>query len=274
MSRSTIARSRASQIDPNGTSGRHPDGLSSERGKHAVPDGCLGRFFLGEPDPFPETWGETVAAVSQVPVRDNGELLVDPRERHPLILTARNQPASAHRSTPWVREAVAEMLAAAQAALPGGCRLLIIEGYRPLETQRRLFLEACALLRKRQPRWDDRQLREAANAWVAAPDVAAPSPHTTGGAVDLTLADEYGQPMEMDGPGGWRALTAPTGCRELPVAARRNRDLLCAALSQAGLTNYPGEWWHWSFGEPGWAVRTGQRRAIYGAMQAGARWDV
>jgi hypothetical protein len=24
------------------------------------------------------------------------------------------------------------------------------------------------------------------------------------------------------------------------------------------MTNFPGEWWHWSWGEPGWALRTGR----------------
>lgn len=38
----------------------------------------------------------------------------------------------------------------------------------------------------------------------------------------------------------------------------------CVTLS--GLTNFRGEWWHWSYGEPGWALRGGHPTALYGAI--------
>jgi hypothetical protein len=79
-------------------------------------------------------------------------------------------------------------------------------------------------------------------------------------------------------PARWRSAppaTEPT-CRRRPVRrsritafpdippeARRNRDLLGAALASAGFVNYPTEWWHWSYGDRYWAFTTGNRYARY-----------
>ena len=40
---------------------------------------------------------------------------------------------------------------------------------------------------------------------------------------------------------------------------------MALALVSAGLTNYPSEYWHWSYGDQGWAYRGGLPNAIYGA---------
>jgi D-alanyl-D-alanine dipeptidase len=133
------------------------------------------------------------------------------------------------------------MLAAAQAALPAGVGLQVIEGYRRLSVQAKLFRAACEVLWSRHPRWTRERIREAANTWVAAPDIAASPPHATGGAVDLTLVTADGRPLDMTGPAGWNEVTAPMESPAVPPEARRHRDLLARALSGAGLTNYPGE---------------------------------
>lgn len=231
-------------------------------------------FFAPDVEESPETWGETIHAVSRVPIDDNGERLVDPRDLAPRILFAAEHRHSSFPRTPFVREGVARMLAEAQRQLPPGYRIQLIEGYRPLDVQRALFLNACEQLRRRHPDWSDEHLRECANAWVAAPDIDAPPPHVTGGAVDLTLVDEQGEPVDMTGPAGWTERTAPTGSPDVPEAVHANRRLLCDALSAAGLTNYPGEWWHWSYGEPGWAVRTGHPRAVYGALETQILYEI
>ena len=56
----------------------------------------------------------------------------------------------------------------------------------------------------------------------------------------------------------------------LSDAARANRRLLAGALTAAGMTNYDGEWWHWSYGDQGWALRLGLDEAVYGPVAGGA----
>ncbi|MCA8033337.1 hypothetical protein LGM46_10085 [Burkholderia arboris] len=49
-------------------------------------------------------------------------------------------------------------------------------------------------------------------------------------------------------------------------AAARNRQILIDALTRTGFTNYPSEWWHWSFGDRYWAVIQNESHAIYGPV--------
>jgi zinc D-Ala-D-Ala dipeptidase len=233
---------------------------------------CLAALFsvgegVEETDPSGlETYGEGVDRVSRVAVRDNGEPLVNVAELDLGVRLADSHPWSSFPRVYWVRHSVAEMLETAQHRLPHGIYLELLEGYRPLRIQRRLFAAAYRHLRSRHPRWTPAQLREAANVLVADPTVAPP-PHSTGGAVDVMLVDAEGRRLDMSSPLPWSEISAPTVCAGLSEEAQANRMLLIDALAGAGLTNYPGEWWHWSFGEPGWALRTGAAHAIYGPVE-------
>ncbi|MEK6914663.1 MAG: hypothetical protein AABW83_03360 [Nanoarchaeota archaeon] len=35
-------------------------------------------------------------------------------------------------------------------------------------------------------------------------------------------------------------------------------------MTKSGFTNYPGEWWHWSYGDRIWAHYNNKKYAIYG----------
>ena len=85
------------------------------------------------------------------------------------------------------------------------------------------------------------------------PDVI---PHSTGGAVDLTLSDVDGEELAMD-----------TGVTVENVQVVENRRLLGIALTAVGLVNYPPAWWHWSHGDRYWAFTTGTLIARYGPDQ-------
>lgn len=65
-------------------------------------------------------------------------------------------------------------------------------------------------------------------------------------------------------PGIIRAChTASAG---IGTPAGENRRMLGAALSAAGLVNYPSEWWHWSYGDRYWAFATKAGNACYGPV--------
>jgi D-alanyl-D-alanine dipeptidase len=50
--------------------------------------------------------------------------------------------------------------------------------------------------------------------------------------------------------------------------AKKNRTLLYAVMSEAGFVNAPVEWWHYSYGDQDWALRTGHSMAIYDVCTA------
>lgn len=193
---------------------------------------------------------------SLVDVRSDGSLLVDPRKEEPDGAFAR------------IRSGVLDRLLQAQEKLPAGLRLLFVEGYRPLSLQRRYFEEYAAQLRTEKPGWTDSQVSAAASRYVSPPHIA---PHSAGAAVDLTLADAQGRELDL----GTRMNASPeesngacyTEAAGISAAARTNREILGAALTDAGLVNYRTEWWHWSYGDRYWALATGARAAVYGPVE-------
>lgn len=205
--------------------------------------------------------------VAAVPVVDCGERLVDLDDVPELKLDS-SQSSQAGFAGRYVREGLFRRLLAAQDALVGdGLRLLIIEGYRPPDRQRTIFDGYRDELRRLHPGWPDRRLFSETTKFVSPVEVA---PHVTGGAVDLTLCAVDGVPLDMgtcvDATPEASRNACFTAARNISRQARRHRRLLVDALTGAGLVNYPTEWWHWSYGDRYWALVTGAYRARYGPL--------
>jgi len=102
--------------------------------------------------------------------------------------------------------------------------------------------------------------------WNARPDpdfLADPrrgSPHSRGVAVDLTLLDGDGAALDMGT--GFDAFTPLShhACRDIPVAAQRNRFVLLGIMSAAGWDFYGKEWWHYQLFDAPPALPAAQRQ--------------
>jgi D-alanyl-D-alanine dipeptidase len=204
--------------------------------------------------------------VAAVRLGDTGEALVDGRTVAQLRWDCRlADPAGAYAH---LRESVVERLVRAQRALPGGLRLLLVEGYRPLSLQTAYFDDYKAELRRAHPQWSSERVHVEASKYVSPPEVA---PHSTGGTIDLTLCTEDGVEQDMGTPVNASPMASGNACftdaASISDAARANRSVLGRALSGVGMINYPTEWWHWSFGERYWALRTGAGRTRYGPVE-------
>ncbi|CAL9665830.1 D-alanyl-D-alanine dipeptidase [Streptomyces sp. enrichment culture] len=153
--------------------------------------------------------------VAAVPVRDDGQPLVDVEQDGTLLVDARR------------RE---------------GFRLLFVEGYRPLALQRAYFEEYAAGLRAAHPDWPRERVHSAASRCVSPPGIA---PHSAGAAVDLTLADADGTELDLGTPVNASPEASAGACctRAAGVGgrARAHREVLGAALTAAGLVDYPTE---------------------------------
>ena len=137
-----------------------------------------------------------------------------------------------------LRRDAAARLARVQRRLEArGLSLLLWDCYRPFSVQKRLW----ALVP--DPRY------------VAEP-VEGPggplrgSKHNRGMAVDLTLADRDGRPLEMPTDHDDFSPRAHRGSRAASPAARRNAQILEDAMAAEGFEALPTEWWH--FDAPGW----------------------
>jgi len=131
----------------------------------------------------------------------------------------------------YLHEAAAEKLATAiEIAGRLGYRFLLLDALRPSEAQWAL--------------------------WNHTPDpefLADPrrgSPHSRGVAIDLTLLDDTGMPLEMGT--AFDAFTPRSfhGDGEVSLEAQRNRLLLLGIMSTAGWDFYSKEWWHYQLFEP------------------------
>ncbi|MFG1946728.1 M15 family metallopeptidase [Nonomuraea sp. NPDC048826] len=201
--------------------------------------------------------------IAAVPVRECGEPLVDLRSLESVRVDGRQADdagAFAH-----VRQSVADRLVAAQTQLPRGLRLLVVEGFRPMALQERYFASCVARLSAAHPEWDGERTWTEASRYVSPPGVA---PHTSGGAVDLTLCTTEGTELPMGTSVNATPPESDEACHTdapgIGAEARRNREALGAAMSAAGFVNYPTEWWHWSYGDRYWAHVSGAHHARYG----------
>jgi D-alanyl-D-alanine dipeptidase len=167
---------------------------------------------------------------------------------------------------PWVRETVAEMLLAAAMSLPENLALVVFTGFRSLAMQARSYRLFRASLRREHPSWPEAILRRETNRFFHPPDVAAPPGHSTGGAVDAKLAYLNGRVLDSFSTTRPEEKSWATFYPYLTPRARENRAVLYEAMLSAGFSNCPEEWWHYSFGDSGWAARLGEPYAIYGAV--------
>lgn len=130
------------------------------------------------------------------------------------------------RSACWLNSEAAELLQRAVVlAQPLGLRFVILDAFRPAEAQWAL--------------------------WTHTPDpdfLADPrrgSPHSMGAAVDLTLIDGDGRPLDMGTPFDAFTPLSHHGSLAIPVEAQRNRALLLGLMTAAGWDFYRNEWWHY-----------------------------
>jgi D-alanyl-D-alanine dipeptidase len=224
------------------------------------------------PTPHPVLLSD--ARIARIPVVERGEDLVrvvasgclSVGEAIPVPPADGVAPPAA-RVHDLLRREVAWRLALAAATLPDRVRLHLVEGYRPPEVQAALYEAHRRRLLADLPGIDVAESHVLASRFVAPPSVAA---HPSGAAVDVTLVDAGGHPLDMgtaidatpEDSDGACYLDAPG----ISALARDNRRLLAASLRTAGFVNYPTEWWHWSYGDRYWAFVSRAAAAVYGEV--------
>ena len=202
----------------------------------------------GAPEPF--------HLLNKIPIFECGEPLVDIREACPFVVP---RPGL----LPYLRVTVTQMLNRAQDSLPPGYRFAIGSALRTLDMQGSMYWRNYHKLAREKPHLPTSALRRITNKYFAPPDAPAPPGHTTGGAIDVGLLGPDFKNRDVIAPTkGWEA--AYTWSDLIGPEARFHRSLIINALSGAGFSNCRDEWWHWSYGDNAWAVRTGSEFAFYG----------
>ena len=215
-------------------------------------------------------------AILAISIRDNGEPMIDIGPLGTLRIGPSPEIPN-NRDYTKMRKTVYEKLLQAEKSLPEGLHFCLYESFRSLTLQKMLFDARYAKLKKHYPDWSHTDLFRETTRLVS--PVMMPNgepntpPHSTGGAIDVYLVDAEGNALEMgihpkdwmDDNTGERSLTAST---TISATARKNRDIMSHALATAGFANYPGEYWHWSYGDRYWAWQQGQSHAIYDSVSS------
>lgn len=91
--------------------------------------------------------------------------------------------------TQFVREGVAGGLRVTQRSLPENMHLVVFDTFRPIAVQRSFYESFLTSLRQKHPEYTEEELSAHAQRFVSIPseDPNRPSPHNTGGSVDLAI---------------------------------------------------------------------------------------
>ncbi|MCF7974510.1 MAG: D-alanyl-D-alanine dipeptidase [Phycisphaerae bacterium] len=208
---------------------------------------------------------------SQLPIAECGEPLVPIAEilmladPHPYVQAG----APYGALSPWqVRASVANRLCQAQERLEQmqpGFRIFVFDAFRPLTVQAYMIQHECNRLARdlEQLAFDElgpegqTEIRTRVMQFWAAPnhDPAAPPPHATGAAVDVTLMNDQGQPVAMGTEiDDLTDKAYPSYFKNRNVTFHTNRLILNGVMQQSGFHRNPVEWWHFSYGDQAWAL--------------------
>ncbi len=184
------------------------------------------------------------------------------------------------RSPYWLRQGVLERLLSAQAALrriQPDWNIQIFDAYRPIAVQQymvsytfeQLLHSKNLTVDALSPSQRQALLQEVYQFWAEPNlDPKMPPPHSTGAALDVTLVDATGIPVEMGSPiDEMSPRSFPDHYKNLganlepATQFHQNRLLLRQVMISAGFEQHPQEWWHFSYGDQLWVWLVSQRQA-------------
>jgi len=223
----------------------------------------------------------------QIPIADNNEKLIsipseiDFIEPHPYLALG-----APYKSTSriWsLREGVVSRLVKANnylQSIHNNYSLILYDSWRPVEVQSYMFYLAYEReCKKRGLECQSNEIssnpeiiKEVEKFWAyPSIDDKYPPPHSTGGAIDLSIADNSGRFIEMGcdidnmDKSASPEFYKDRNSKEAIIWDER-RNLLKKVMLKFEFVQHPNEWWHFSYGDQLWAWTNQSRIAIYGKV--------
>jgi D-alanyl-D-alanine dipeptidase len=198
--------------------------------------------------------------INSKPIHDNGSAVINIVDNPKFSMDE----LAIERGGLWVRTEMKQRLSIVADKLPDGLKLHFYVGWRHIAYQKNSWHRQFNKFREQYPEKSDTEIERMTKAFVANPYGDGVAPHQTGGAVDLTLVDANGYLLDMGTKYSEFNKKTPTKSKLITKQQSRNRLILLNAMRAAGIQNYPGEWWHFSYGDRMWAAYKCKRNAIYG----------
>jgi len=207
-----------------------------------------------------------------IPIVESGDPMVDLGE-YPFIV----EPVHFRKGFTRFPRLVARMTLAnkleaiqTQHLAEKGWRFKIWDAWRGRGVQNKIHSRCWNTMCRLHPDWDEAQIEAAVATMVTPGSGESIPPHTTGGAVDLTIVDENtGEALDM-GSEYCEWTRAPITCplpKDDPEAeVCENRKFLMRILQEGGFAPDADNWWHYDYGTQKWAHTFGNEVAIYGEL--------
>ena len=210
----------------------------------------------------------------QIPIDDCGERLIPiPTNSlalelpHPYVKLGAEY---GNRSPYYLRQGVVQALLEAQFLLEKrypGWKIKIYDAYRPVGVQQFMVNYTFnSLVKESGLRENELSSQKRQELWskvyqLWAPpslDRKMPPPHSTGGALDVTIVNDLEETLDM---GGEIDELSERSHPEYYISDRDgesqqyqfNRQLLYRIMINSGFKQHPKEWWHFSLGDQMWA---------------------
>ncbi len=204
------------------------------------------------------------SAWEKVIIQENNEPLVEMKEIDRLKI---GLVSKSYTPSFFVRQTVAEKLYRVSETLPQEMHLVLIEGYRTMQAQQSEWNRVFQELQQENPTWTHDQIEFQVRQYVAKP--APLANHHCGGAIDVTLCYSNGVLLDMGSSYISEApitdkVRFPMFSSEITKEQHMNRKILRDAMESEDFIWYPGEWWHYCWGDRMWAVYSNQIECYYG----------
>lgn len=209
---------------------------------------------------------------AEIPIQECGEPLID-LSGYPFLLEP-TQFRKGFTKNPqlWLRQTMATKLQNAQQDFlePKGLCFKIFDAWRPRDVQNKVYAACWNEISQKNPEWNEADVDAAAAQYVInGHEENRVPPHTTGGAVDLTLArSATGEALDI-GSAYCEWTNRGPGSPDAAPETVENHRLLLIACQTAGLVQDRAQWWHFDFGNQKWAALNGFGTAIYGEVTEG-----
>jgi predicted amino acid racemase/D-alanyl-D-alanine dipeptidase len=169
-----------------------------------------------------------------------------------------------------VREAVYEKIGRISKILDKQDKTLIIRSvWRSFEHQRLLWEEKVEFMQREYPKLEMEEIKENVSYFIAPP---TKSLHSTGGAVDALIYDLKNDCVMDFGTNEGLNIDLNDKCYPyhpfISSHAKRNRELLINLFEKEDFVVDLKEYWHFDYGNAGWAIAKGENHAFYDIIEA------
>jgi len=198
-------------------------------------------------------------------IKECHEPLVDLEKYCPGVIIDLVRWRRKKEKTVYLRRSVAKMINKAKSFLPKGTTFIIGDAWRPQYVQQKIQQRFIGWFSYKNPTWSRKRVIKEIEKYVAPATGKFASGHMTGGAVDIRLI-KNGRRVPMKSNKLTYQENALSVQPKLLKYLQKNREIMFKALLKSGLSNYPKEYWHWSYGDIQWAQRNKKKIAIYGVI--------